>query len=310
MSRNVELKVGAFVIIISVLIVASIGYLAYSKGLFEAEQAYTIFCRSGEDLSEGMPVYFSGFRIGRVEKLELSDQGFVHIKIRIPVRHTKWIRSSSVFSIKNPLIGPSKLIVTTTALNSPELSPHEIPEVVRIDDINEAIQRLRPTLEKVDKVVANIERITANLADPQGDVSRILKNAEKVTANLAKKESIVEMVVGNPETVQSIHEAVKKAKDILAKLDILAAKTDDQFYGNDGALPLVRKILKDLILKLEKMNTALDNVIQISSDSADSTKDLKLLRTDIDKTVNSIDSLVDAIDKMIPLKKEPEIKLP
>lgn len=310
MARNIELKVGAFVIITSVLIVASIGYLAYSKGIFEAEQAYTIFCRSGEDLSEGMPVYFSGFRIGRVEKLELSDQGFVHVKIRIPEHHTKWIRSSSVFSIKNPLIGPSKLIVTTTDLNSPALSPRDIPEVVRIDDINEAIQRLRPTLEKVDKVVANIEKITANLADPQGDVNRILKNAEKVTASLAKKESIIEMVVGDPETVKFIHEAIKKAKDILAKLDTLAAKTDDQVYGNEGALPLVRQILKDLVLKLEKMNAALDNVIQISSDAADSTKDLKLLRADIDKTVNSIDSLVEDIDKLIPFKKEPEIKLP
>jgi phospholipid/cholesterol/gamma-HCH transport system substrate-binding protein len=310
MPKKVELKVGFFIVITTILILTSLIYLAYSKGFFSKEHAYTISSKSGEELEEGMPVYFSGFKIGRVEKLELSDKGLVLVKIRIPDQHVKWIKSSSVFSINKPLIGSSKLIVTTNNLNSPALSPQDIPEIVRIDDINDTIKRVQPTLEKVDKVVANIERITANLADPRGDVNRILKNAEKLTANLAKKESVVEMVVGNPESVKSIHEAIKKAKDILVKIDTLAAKTDDQVYGNDGALPLVKKILKDLILKLEKMNAALDNVIKISSDAADSTKDLKSLRNDIDMTVNSIDKLVEEIDKLIPLKKEPKIKLP
>jgi phospholipid/cholesterol/gamma-HCH transport system substrate-binding protein len=268
------------------------------------EHAFTLSSKSGEELTEGMPVYFSGFKIGRVVKLELSEQGFVLVKIRIPDQHVKWIKLSSVFSINKPLLGSTKLTVTTTNFNSPPLTSDHIPEIIRIDDINETIKRVQPTLEKVDKVVANIERITANLSDPHGDVNRILRNAEKVTANLSQKESIVEMVVGKPESVQAIHEIIKKAKDILTK-------TDDQVYGQDGALPLVRTILKDVVLKLEKLNKAVDNVITISSDAANSTKDLKLLRTEIDSTVNAIENLVNEIDKKIPsFKKETEIKLP
>ena len=82
-------------------------------------------------------------------------------------------------------------------------------------------------------------------------------------------------------------------------------------YGNDGVLPLVRNILKDIIAKLEKIDAAIDNVVKISTDTADSTKDLKLLRAEIDATVNSIGKLINEIDKKIPFKKEPEvIKLP
>jgi len=43
---------------------------------------------------------------------------------------------------------------------------------------------------------------------------------------------------------------------------------------------------------------------------ADSTRDLKILRNDLDETVNAINGLVNDIDKLIPLKKEPQIKLP
>jgi phospholipid/cholesterol/gamma-HCH transport system substrate-binding protein len=82
-------------------------------------------------------------------------------------------------------------------------------------------------------------------------------------------------------------------------------------YGQDGVLPLVRTILKDVIAKLQKMNAAVDNVVKISADTAESTKDLKLLRTEIDTTVNTIGNMVKEIDKTIPFKKQPEvIKLP
>jgi phospholipid/cholesterol/gamma-HCH transport system substrate-binding protein len=303
MSNKVEVKVGLFVVITSVLIIASVLYLAYSKGFFTREYIYTLSSKSGEDLTEGMPVLFSGYKIGRVETLELNDQGILLIKIRIPEQHSKWIRSDSTFSLYKPLIGSSRLIIATGNLNSPALSPKTIPEIVMVNDINETIKKVQPTLAKVDKVVTNIERITANFADPQGNVNKILSHSEKLTGNLAKKDTIIEMATGTPESAQYVNESLKKIRDLLAK-------TDDQVYGNDGALPLVRKILKDIIVKLEKINTALDNVVKISADASDSTKDLKILRTEIDATVNSIGKLVNDIDKILPSKKEPEIILP
>jgi phospholipid/cholesterol/gamma-HCH transport system substrate-binding protein len=303
MLKKTEFKVGLFVVITSVLIVASIAYLAYSKGLFTREHTFTLSSTTGEDLSEGMPVLFSGYRIGRVGKLELNDKGILLITIRIPEPHDQWIRSNSTFSLYKPLIGSSRLIVTTNDLSSPSLSPATIPEITIINDINETIKKVQPTLEKIDEVVTNIERITGNLADPQGDVNRILRNTEKLTANLSKKETFIEMATGNPESAKSVNESLKKVKDILVK-------TDEQLYGDDGTLPLIRKILKDIVVKLEKLNAALDNVVKISADASDSTKDLKLLRAEIDSTVTSIGKLVKDLDKILPSKKEPEIKLP
>ena len=303
MLKKTEFKVGLFVVITSVLIVASIAYLAYSKGLFTREHTFTLSSTTGEDLSEGMPVLFSGYRIGRVGKLELNDKGILLITIRVPEPHDQWIRSNSTFSLYKPLIGSSRLIVTTNDLSSPSLSPGTIREITIINDINETIKKVQPTLEKINEVVTNIERITGNLADPQGDVNRILRNTETLTANLSKKETFIEMATGNPESAKSVNESLKKVKDILVK-------TDEQLYGDDGTLPLIRKILKDIVVKLEKLNAALDNVVKISADASDSTKDLKLLRAEIDSTVTSIAKLVKDLDKILPSKKEPEIKLP
>jgi phospholipid/cholesterol/gamma-HCH transport system substrate-binding protein len=300
MSKRIEFKVGLFVMITSLLIIASVIYLAYSKGFFTREYIYTLSSKTGEDLTEGMPVLFSGYKIGRVETLELNDQGILLIKIRIPEQHAKWIRSNSTFNFYKPLIGSSRLIVATENLNSPELSSKTIPEIVVVNDINEAIKKVQPILEKVDKVATNVELITANFADPQGNINKILSHSEKPTGNLAKKDTLLEMAVGSKESVQSVNDSLKKIRDILVK-------TDEQVYGNDGMLTLVRNILKDIIMKLGKIDVALENVVKISANTADSTKDLKVLRAEIDATVNSIGKLVNEIDKKIPFKKEPEV---
>ncbi len=296
MLKRVEFKVGLFVILTSLLIITSIAYLAYSKGFFTREYIYTLSSRTGEDLTEGMPVVFSGFKIGKVEALELNDEGILLIKIRIPEQHVKWIRSDSKFSLYKPLIGSARIIVTTDNLNSPPLPLKTIPEVVIVNDINDTIKRVQPTLDKVDKVVEHVEIITANLADPQGDVNKILRNTERLT----EKDTLLEMAVGSKESVQSVNESLKKVRDILVH-------ADDQMYGEDGVLPLVRAVLKDIVAKLQKMNAVVDNVVKISADTAESTKDLKVLRAEIDTTVNSIDNLVKEIDRKIPFKKKPGV---
>ncbi|HOI75617.1 MAG TPA: hypothetical protein PLO63_15840 [Syntrophales bacterium] len=305
-----NLKVGLFLTIMALLAIVFLSYMAHKKGIFEPTSTFTLSSKTGEDLAEGMPIHFAGFRIGRIDELELNDQGMVIIKVKVPRRHVKWIRTNSIFSLYKPLIGSPRLIVSTENMASPVLPEDKVLELVVVNDINEAIKQLTPIIEEVGQIVSHIEAITGNLADPKGSVNKILRNAEQVTANFTEKKSIAEMALGDPESVKSLHESVKKIRDILVKLDDMAGKTDVELYGKDGVLPLVRSILADVLVKLQKLNKALDNITKVTSDAAASTKDLHLLRNDIDATIQSIGRTVEDLDRIVPLKKEREIKLP
>ena len=317
MIQRIEFKVGLFITITSLLIMASIGYVAYKKGVFSKVYTYTLSSKTGENLTEGMPVAVWGFTIGRVSSLELNDQGTVLIRIKIPERHIRMIRADSKFVLDKPLIGSPRIVVKTTDLNGPLLSPETIPEITESNDINELIKRAQPIIDKADRIMANIEQITANLADPKGEVNRILRDAEALIARFSKKESLLEMAVGDPESVKSIHEALKKLRDItvkadgiLQRVDAMAGKTDEEIYGRDGVLPQFRNILRDLLAKLAKIDATFDNINKVSSEAADSTKDLKALRNELDETVTAIGNLANEIDRKIPFKTRPEIKLP
>lgn len=317
MTQRIEFKVGLFITITSLLILASIGYVAYKQGMFSKVYTYTLSSQTGENLTEGMPVAVWGFTIGRVSSLELNDQGTVLIRIKIPERHIRMIRADSKFILDKPLIGSPRILVRTTNLNGLPLSPLTIPVLTESNDINEIIKRAQPIIDKADRIMANIEGITANLADPKGDVNRILRDAEALVARFSKRDSLLEMVVGDPESVKSIHEALKKLRDItvkadgiLQRVDGMAGKTDEQLYGRDGVLPQFRNILRDLLTKLAKIDATFDNINKISTEAADSTKDMKVLRNQLDETIQTVRDLADEIDRIIPFKTRPEIKLP
>jgi phospholipid/cholesterol/gamma-HCH transport system substrate-binding protein len=317
MTQRIEFKVGLFITITSLLILASIGYVAYKQGMFSKVYTYTLSSQTGENLTEGMPVAVWGFTIGRVSSLELNDQGTVLIRIKIPERHNRMIRADSKFILDKPLIGSPRILVKTTNLNGLPLSPQTVPELTESNDINEIIKRAQPIIDKADRIMANIEDITANLADPKGNVTRILRDAETLVARFSKKDSLLEMAVGDPESVKSIQEALKKLRDftvkadgILQRVDGMAGKTDEELYGRDGVLPQFRNILRDLLMKLAKIDATFNNVNKISTEAADSTKDMKGLRNELDVTITTIRDLADEIDRMIPFKAKPVIKLP
>lgn len=308
MSR--ELKVGLFIVITTLVIAASLFYLAHEKGFFSRTYTFTLSSKSGDGLTEGMPVVFSGFDIGKVSKLELDDKGIVLIKIKIPQRHVKWIKTDSTFILYRPLIGAARIVVATGNLNSPPLPENKTVPMETVNDINDAITKVQPLLEKISEIADNLEHLSANLANPQGNLNLLLGNTQKITSTLAAKKSILEMAVDDKESVQSVHEALKKIKSITTKIDAMADKTDVQLYGKEGTLPNLNIILKDIAGKLQKLDTTVDNINKISKEASEGTKDLRMLRSDIDDAVSAIEDLVKKIDALISSKKKPEFKLP
>ena len=316
MALKTEFKVGIFIIITTLLIMAALGYVAYKKDVFSKVYTYTLSSKTGENIAEGTPVVFWGFNIGQVSSMELTETG-VLIQIKIPERNNRVIRTGSRFVLEKPLLSSSRIIVYTDNLKALPLQPAAVPELTVSDDINELLKRVQAIAEKMDRIAGNMTTITGDMADPQGNMKRILKNADKVMSLLAEKESLLEMVVGNKESVKTAQEIINTARDVavrtdgvIQKIDTLTSKTDERFYGSDGVFTLLRNILNDLMTNLEKIEITLDSLNKISSNASDATEDLTALRSNIDEMIMSIRILVEDLDSIIPFKDESEIKLP
>ena len=58
------------------------------------------------------------------------------------------------------------------------------------------------------------------------------------------------------------------------------------------------------------VDITLDNINKVTGEAVDSTKDLKVLRSELDEAVNAIGKLAEELDRKIPFQSKPEIRLP
>jgi len=303
MAKNIELKVGFFVVTTVLLIVLFIGYVAWKKDYFSKVYTFTLFAKSGEGFSQGMPVVFSGFEIGKVYDLELNEKGVVIITVKIPERHVKWLHGDSILILDRPLIGTPKIVVYTSNLESPVLSTESMLEVFPVDSINDAVQRVQPLIEKVGTVADNIV---------------------KITSTLAERETLLEMAVGEKATVTAVNDTLMKltalassTEDILLNISKITKEVDgmtreakDGLFSDGGILPLVSSILRDILDKLKTLNAVIEDLPRMTGEMTRSTDNLEVLRRDIDRAVDSVNEVLRGVERLIPLKKEKEVRLP
>ncbi|MCX7981736.1 MAG: MlaD family protein [Syntrophales bacterium] len=286
---SVEWKVGLFLLFSLLVIASALAYLAHKKGMFERGYNFTLLSRTGDGLTVGMPLHFSGFKIGKVTEMELNPDGLVVVKINVPTRHLKWLRKESRFLLERPIIGSTKLTVITQDMTSPLLDPNSTPMITEVNDINETIRKLEPLLAKV---------------------SLILDHVEKLTGKMAARNSFLEMAISDRDAVQAVHDSLKNIRKTTERLDQMLIRTETELYGPEGVKPAVVEVLKEVVVNLKKTEEVLDNVIKMSVDLSKTTKDLDVLRRDIDRAVHTINSIIDEINRKIPFRKEEKVELP
>jgi phospholipid/cholesterol/gamma-HCH transport system substrate-binding protein len=239
-----EIKVGLFIVCTAIIICLALLYLAKEKGFFAINYTFTLSSRSGDGFAEGMPVEFSGFTIGKVQKLELNNKGIVLIKIKIPQSHVKWIRTDSIFTLYRPLIGTARIVVTTNNLNSAPLPDDKVPEVQMVNHINDSIEKVQPLLEKITQIAENLERLTNKI-----DI-------------MAGKTDV--QVFGNEGTMPQFNKILKDVNGKLGKLNPTVDNVNKMSTeGSEGLkdIGILLSNLNDTLKAVEDMARGVDSII-------------------------------------------------
>lgn len=318
MDHKIEYKVGVFIIVTTLLIIFAVGYVAYKKDIFAKEYTYTLRSDTGENITQGMPVLFLGFEIGKVSSIKLDEEeNAVLVGITVPERNKDVLRLSSKFLLETPLLGSPRIKVETTRLEGELLTEEDQPKISYSDNINELLEsgqtiagKVENLVEALTTVINNVTKVSENLLEFQGNLNQSMENIEKLTFLYSEKDSLAELITGRKESAENmdkftrnLSDASEQIKETLKKFDSIAEKADGGIYGEEGVFPLLKGILNDL-------TTTLDNFNKVSGEAANATEDLTALRSNLDATINSIRNLIDDLDRLIPFQDESGIELP
>lgn len=321
--KNLELKVGLLLATTGVLALAFIVYVLYARGTFQPTQDLILLANNAEGVTIGMPLTFSGFPIGQVKRLDLTEDGRVRIHIAVPEKDARWLRTSSQFTLEKGFVGGARIRAFSAVLSDPPLPDGAERELITGD----ATEDIPVIMARVKAILSNVEAMTA--AD--SSINRALAHVDTVTGRMTGDYGVLEGVLGGPDKARKVVEALDRANTLLTSLngvslrvDQTLAKADQRVFGSGGvmdqtdrSLAQVNTILTEVRESLKRADAILlaaqgaaDNVNAITADVKGATTDLAILRVEVDDSIRKVNHLINEINRKWPFRRDVELKLP
>ena len=314
--KNVQFRIGLLIGFTFVVAFGFIAYALYARGVFEATQRLTLISDNVEGVSVGMDIGFSGFPIGRVNRISLAEDGRARIEIVVPLKDSRWLRSTSIFTLERGIVGSAKIRVFTANLQDPPL-PDGAERTVLRGDTSEEIPRMVAMLRGV---LENVEHVTA--AD--GSLQASLGNVRAMTERLAGRHGALGAILGSDDEAKKVLGAIDRANTLLAslggvsrRLDGVLSKTDQRVYGEGGlmdgtqrAVGQANSILGEVRESLKKLDGVLADAQKISGNAKTASSDLAALRAEVDASLRKVSAILDEINRKWPFERNTDIKLP
>ncbi|AMP10181.1 hypothetical protein CAter282_2435 [Collimonas arenae] len=288
--------------LMAALICSFVLYVMYARGVFESTQQLVLISDDSQGVLVGMDLTFSGFPIGRVQRIELGEDGKARIVIDVPRKDANWLRTTSVFTLEHGLVGDTRIRAFSGVLSDPPLPPDSVRTVL-IGDTAAQIPRLVAT---ASALLENLQAITA--ADSSLNTS--LDNVQTMTGRLTGKYGLLGGALGSDEDAKKIVVA-------LDRVNALLAKADQRVFGQRGvmdetqaAIVQLNGVLSDTRASLKKVDAVLAEAQAIGSNAHMASNDLGALRAEVEASLRKVTQLVDEINRKWPFARDTEIKLP
>ena len=308
-SESLEFRAALLVGLLVLLMAASAAYLLYARGVFEPSERLVLLSDDAEGVTVGMDLTFAGFPIGRVRGIELSADGTTRIVIDVPRKDARWLRTSSVFTLTRGLLGNTNLRAFSGVLSDPPL-PAGAERRVLVGDATAEIPRL---VSETRDLMRNLTQLTS--ADSA--LAASLGNIQIATDKIKGPRGALGVLFGNEADAQKLVVALDRTNTLLARIDGLAAKADQQVFGADGLMPEARAAVVQLnaaLLEaresLKRIDAILVDAQAIAGNARAASNDLTALRSEVDASLRKVSRMIDEVNRRWPFAKSTEIKLP
>lgn len=320
---HLDLKARLMLFGVLLLLAVAAAYVLYARGAFERQQTLVLVADQAEGVVVGMDLSFAGFPIGKVARIELSDEGNARIVVEVPMKDAKWLRQSSVFTMESGIVGAPKLRAYSGILTDPPLedgatrkvlagdASAEIPRLMAaVRDLVTNLTSMTGEDAALNATLGQVRTATERLNGPRGALGVLFgdeKEARRILVILERTATLLERLDG----------VAKKADRLAGRVDGMAAKADTQVFGPSGVMGETRATVAQLNALLGEARQSLkrvDSVLQeaegIARNTRAATVDLGALRTEVDASLRKVEQLVNEINRKWPFARDTEVKLP
>jgi len=266
-TRANHVWVGAITLALVALVAA---FVIWISGLNEgAQNKYDIFFKQSVDgLAKGAQVTFAGVPAGQIEKIELWPRDPSFVRVRIAVDKKVPILQGTTATIQGSFTGVSSLLLEGAVKGAPPITepgPEGVPVIPTKRGGLGALLNNAPLL--LERLATLTERLTQLLSDEnQRSITHILANTDRMTANLADASPEVK------RTLAELQLTLRQATTTLAAFEKTANGVNGLVEGEGKPLAAqLRQTLASAQKAADSLNGAVSDARPAARQLSDST---------------------------------------
>ncbi|HAO94231.1 MAG: hypothetical protein A2X99_08300 [Deltaproteobacteria bacterium GWB2_55_19] len=310
--KNLEIKTGIMVVIAILGVALVMAFIGLEKDLFSAKYRVYFISESGSGFVEGMPVKLSGFRIGRVKKIELTEDARVRIVAELNRKYERWIRDDSVARLsKEGLIGDPYVEVTAGNAERRMLVNNDAIQYVKEGGMEELVEKAKPVLNEIKDIIHYVN-------DPDGDIKVMLSNLKELSVEVRETRRAVDATL--KDAGKSIRDADRlvldlndRTKSLIDNADRTITRLDPVITRIEDAAGKAGAAIDRFPETMEKVERIADNVRLLTDALAKETPRIREMLVNADETLWESKEMVKGVKEswpvrlMIPPAKGPEL---
>lgn len=294
-------QVGWFVIVGIGAIVAFLLIISVRTDIFAPKFSLFVTPPSAAAFYVGQPVKFQGFTIGRVNRIELRNEGGVTIDLHILERyHNMLHQGTAIRLVKEGLIGQQNVEITPGDTAKPVLANRAIIGYQSEASLEQLLLDVKPAIANADTLLRELVTLAKWVNDPNGDVRVAMTNIREVSNGLhrddvekAVNEATTAFTRINALTNQIVeHRVAERLSSSLERTAVVLKNIEPltQSLGKQG--PEGLKNLNILLSRTEKLTASMNT---IATDLQELTPELPGLAQQSRDAIGEIRRLLDGL---------------
>lgn len=249
----VELRSGFFLGAILLLLLGAVGFGIWKQEWFRGAKSYRMAAETSEGLQTGMAVRLSGFRIGKVDTIQLVGPGEVAVEVKVFDEYVQYVRTDSEATVRGEtLIGDRFIELTAGSGHAPQAPEGAVIRIEAEPTIGAMIEELKDefapviaslgsvaeklpgTVDRFDRVIDESHALVADLRSDDGDLQKGFAHFNEA---LAEIESLVEgLHAPRGELMKGIDQFEDATRALSEHLDSIMASIDSASGRLDEAM--------------------------------------------------------------------------
>lgn len=262
-TSNIRRQVGWFIILGFGAIIFILLMITMRSDLFANKFYLTFSPPSATSFYVGQPVKYQGFTVGRIDNMELQDDGRVRIVLRLLERYHSMLHEESFIHLtREGLIGEQTLEITAGDTSKPVVSDGQNIEYRTAATIEQLLQDIKPAVENANTLLSELAELASWMNNPESDIRLITARLNSVSQDLNRQNVgvLIENLAGALNNLNALTKDMKEqkvAKQLASALQASSAILTD-------LRPLSEQIAKQGPDSLKRVNSLIEHVDRLS----------------------------------------------